>query len=359
MSVFDDIIFLDPCNFTSLARTPWAGERISQLFKKHWCPTDAKIGEAWDFSCDPEMPSYIADDDDTTLADLIKENPKSALSGFQNHRADGKCEILVKILNASFPLSFQVHPSDGDESLVGNECGKPESWYVLDCAPGAGMYLGFSQPITRRDFAKAVTTAPDAEIKGLLNFVGVSPGDYFEIEPGVPHAIGPGVTLLEPQRIRSGQVGKTYRLWDWGRKYDAKGQENSSGLARELHLESGLRIIDPMKQVGQNFVNSLRRTPNTTQPIEGVELKSFTNNRDYQTHIVTMKSNVDFQLKLENGFASITTLSGKWGGGKSSQHIHIGQPIFLPHAALPMHCFAMEETQIALVTPAGSQLQIC
>ena len=64
----------------------------------------------------------------------------------------------------------------------------------------------------------------------------VKPGDYFEIEPGVTHAIGPGVTLLEPQRIIKGQSGKTYRLWDWGRKYMRMVKETTLMVRQESFI---------------------------------------------------------------------------------------------------------------------------
>ena len=48
----------------------------------------------------------------------------------------------------------------------------------------------------------------DEDLRPVLQFVAVKPGDYFEIEPGVPHAIGPGLVLLEPQRILSVKAEK-------------------------------------------------------------------------------------------------------------------------------------------------------
>ena len=87
-------------------------------------------------------------------------------------------------------------------------------------ARSCGLYIGFDNAISKEKLESLLRDGDKA--KATLKFVEVKAGDYFEIEPGVTHAIGPGVTLLEPQRIIKGQSGKTYRLWDWGRKYDER-----------------------------------------------------------------------------------------------------------------------------------------
>ena len=111
----------------------------------------------------------------------------------------------------------------------------------------------------------------DEDLRPVLQFVPVKPGDYFEIQPGVPHAIGPGLVLLEPQRIVFGKSGKTYRFWDWGRRYDEHGRvDQAHGKARPLHVAEALRIINPMKQVGDNFVSALRRQSVLKKPLDGL-----------------------------------------------------------------------------------------
>ena len=67
--------------------------------------------------------------------------------------------------------------------------------------------MGFNQKVNSKDLESTLNDGDRA--KELLNFVEVKENDYFEIAPGVVHAIGPGVTLLEPQRILKGKSGKT------------------------------------------------------------------------------------------------------------------------------------------------------
>ena len=72
------------------------------------------------------------------------------------------------------------------------------------------------------------TSSGDAS--ALLRFVPVAPGDFFTIGPGTPHAIGPGLTLVEPQQVLPGRRGLTYRYWDWNRRYDAEGRPDPQGF---------------------------------------------------------------------------------------------------------------------------------
>ena len=145
----------------------------------------SRIGEAWEFSCDPDFPSTLPGHN-ISLPELVQAMPEAVLSPGQAHTG---VEILVKLLNAGDELSLQVHPADDDPNLSDVECGKPESWYILHAEEKAGIYLGFSKPVAR-DELRAMLLAGDDSARSVLQFVEVEPGDYFEIEPGVPHAIG-------------------------------------------------------------------------------------------------------------------------------------------------------------------------
>src|SRR4051812_6984639 len=81
-------------NFTPLARTPWAGDEIGQRYKARVSGAyGARIGESWEFSCDPAFPSRVRETGETLLS-LIEAHPEAVLS-----RAGPRaCEVLVKLL---------------------------------------------------------------------------------------------------------------------------------------------------------------------------------------------------------------------------------------------------------------------
>lgn len=368
--VTTDPIVLRPDRFTPLNRTPWAGSRIFSLFKNHIEAAQGHdqqraIGESWEFSCDPTFPSLVSTTM-TPLPELIRACPEQILSQSQLASKGAHCEILVKLLNASMPLSLQVHPSDGDKALDPHECGKPESWLVLDAEPGSGLYLGFSQTLTKHELRDAFTWATseqaDSLAKKYLQFVPVKKGDYFEIDPGVVHAIAPGVTLLEPQRIAAGKTGKTYRLWDWGRLYDQKGQvDMKNGNPRPLHMEEALRIIDIEGQVGPSFVDRLRRTPEVMKLSDGGRLLLYPENSYCQTSWLQGNFGSDLSFSVDHGYAVLVNLGSPLsltGTGQRSIRIDRGYTALIPAESFPvrMHCYS--DVSATILVPSGASLKL-
>jgi mannose-6-phosphate isomerase len=293
------------------------------------------IGESWEFSCEPAFPSRLAGRPGT-LSDAFK-----ALG-------QPEAQILVKLLNAAEPLSLQLHPTDDDPALKPGECGKPESWLVLDAEPGAGIYLGFSRAVSREELRRAIEAGGGA-VRDLLHLEVVRPGDYFEIEPGVTHSIGPGVTLLEPQRVLAGKNGVTLRLWDWDRRYDRNGQPDPAGEPRALHVDAGLRLADPERQVGAAFAASLKKLP-VVSAIGGFSVGAYPANRYYQTLHVRAAAGARAMLRLANGYAAVVTLTGDLQFGPT--RLRGGEPGLLP----PQNTLvtAVAPSEFALVLPASA-----
>lgn len=326
-------------NFTPLSRTPWAGADLGRRYKSH-VPgaAGARIGESWEFSCDPAFPSRVMATG-ASLQELIDAHRVEALSAQQRH-----CDVLVKLLNAQEPLSLQVHPRDDDSYLTADECGKPESWLVLAAEPGAGIYLGFSRAHSKGELRAALQQGDAA--KELLHFETVQPGDYFELEPGVPHAIGPGVTLLEPQRVRAGKTGKTFRMWDWGRVVD--------GRPRELHVAQSLRLVDPRTQVGPAFVASLKKPAHCLVDRVDLKVMAYAPNDYYQTFWVRAVAPASFQWSIRDGYGALVMLAGEL----ETHGIVLkgGEPAFLPAAAMPLRSHAAAATEFAVIIPSGASL---
>jgi mannose-6-phosphate isomerase len=354
---------LDPQNFTSISRTPWSGSALAKGIKKNQATSASqRIGEAWEVSCDPEAPSKLQDAPDCTLAELIKQRTAECLSERMVTAGGTSLNILVKLINASSPLSLQIHPADDSPLLNSNECGKPESWLVLSAEKGSGIYIGFQEGLTLdglRQHLENGTFSSD-----LLQFVPVQTGDYFEIDPHVPHAIGPGVVLLEPQRITSGMSGKTWRLWDWDRKYNSKGELDAEhGRPRDLHIKESISIISPSDQSGTKYVDRLRRNPKRETPAPGVSADIFPANKWYQTILLKLDAGANVQLKSDALYACATILEGcpfsfsghsRGRGSAPKLEMPQGQSFFIPASALP-NTLAAEASPalLSLIIPAG------
>lgn len=227
-------------NFTSEQRTPWGGTYLARHIKRHLVGAgdqERRIGESWEFSTTTDLPSV--DLSGTSLRDRIALQPAEFL-GAEAKDGNDRTSLLVKLLDAADDLSVQIHPPDDDPALNPTETGKAEAWLVVHAEPDAAIYLGL-KPRVDASHMRRVLAAED-DLSTLLHRWPVQPGDFFVVEPGTPHAIGRGVTLVEPQTATGGKQPVTYRYWDWNRRYDAEGRIDPSGVARSLHVERAIRV---------------------------------------------------------------------------------------------------------------------
>lgn len=247
-------------NFTPPSRTPWGGTKIISHYKKSLLPTESMrcVGESWEVSVEPSFPSRLLESNEL-LSAAISRDPEGWLGEEIASRYGGQTPLLVKLLDAADNLSVQVHPQHGDPHLEPGESGKPEGWIILEAQDGAGLYLGFRPGVNREDVKRCIQS--QGPLESLMNFVEVSPGDAFYIDAGTPHAIGRGVTLLEPQYVEPGSRGVTYRFWDWNRRYTKDGTLDPKGQPRPLHLERSLHVAQYQRQDAPSLVEQARFDP--------------------------------------------------------------------------------------------------
>ena len=213
----------------------WGGQAI--LAKKGKAAgrlsKDKLYGESWDLSSVKGDVSVVANGflKGNNLEEVI-EVYMGELVGEENFERYGlEFPLLSKYLDCNDKLSVQVHPDDALAEERHNSFGKTEAWYVVDCKPGAAIYLGFKDlNLTREEYIAAVS---ESRLEELLNKVEVKPGDTFFIPAGTVHALGAGLEVVEVQQTSD----ITYRIYDWDR-VDAEGK------SRELHTALAVDAID-------------------------------------------------------------------------------------------------------------------
>jgi mannose-6-phosphate isomerase len=134
--------------------------------------------------------------------------------------------LMVKYLFTSERLSIQVHPNDDEARARGHASGKDEAWLILAAEPGATIALGTRHPVSQEALRAA---ALDGSIEQLMDWKPAKAGDVIYSPAKTVHALGAGLTLIEVQQ----NVDLTYRLYDYGRP-------------RELHLDDGIAVSDPV-----------------------------------------------------------------------------------------------------------------
>lgn len=240
----------DSFNFVPINKTPWGGSKIAEIKKKYFPNFLNKIpdhiGESWEVSTDIHYPSKIISDNkelnNKTLTEVLKNNNAQKILGesiFNKYGAH--CPLLLKWLNASDFLSVQLHPNNHNPDLKPDECGKPESWLVLDIEKDGFVYLGFQEHLTQSQITEFLLN--DEPEKCLYRYEP-KVFDYISVPPGCVHAIGKGVFVAEPQYVLPQKSGKTWRISDWKRLYNKHGQKSETGKPRELHVKESINSID-------------------------------------------------------------------------------------------------------------------
>lgn len=232
----------------------WGGRELEPLYGKG-LPPSAPIGESWEVSDRPGDVSVIANG---PLAgkDLrwLLEQHSSELLGHSTP-PEARFPLLIKILDAREKLSLQVHPPPAKAAQLGGEP-KTEMWYIAHAEPGAELYAGLKQRVTRAGFEQKLR---DGSVADCFHRIPVQAGDAMFLPSGRVHAIGAGLVIFEIQQ----NSDTTYRVFDWNRA-------GLDGKPRPLHLRESLESID-----FQDFEPGL--VSNEFRPISpGTEIRSQT-----------------------------------------------------------------------------------
>ena len=206
----------------------WGGQQLAKLFGKE-LPPGVPIGETWEISDRPEAVSKITNG---PLAgrDLrwLMENHATDLLG-DGPSINGRFPLLVKLIDAVEDLSIQVHPPDAMAEQLGGEP-KTEAWYIAHADPGARIYAGLKNGITRKIFE---ANLHNGTLDECVHCLDVKTGDALFLPSGRLHALGGGAVVIEVQQ----NSDTTYRVFDWNRN-------GLDGKPRELHIEQALASID-------------------------------------------------------------------------------------------------------------------
>ena len=132
---------------------------------------------------------------DIFFDDLLKDYSEELLG-------NRKYDCLVKFLDSAVRLPFQVHPNkEFSRKYFNSEYGKTEAWLVVATRPGAKLYFGFKDKMTK-ELLSELEEKSEVEkdiMGGLLAGVDAKPGDIWLIKAGLIHAIGAGCTIIEVQ----------------------------------------------------------------------------------------------------------------------------------------------------------------
>lgn len=230
---FSVVPFFDP--------GPWGGHWM----KDHFGLPDGPPNYAWCFNCVPEENSLLLGFGNRRVEipalDVVLFCPRELLG-----------DRIVDTFGAEFPirfdyldtmdggnLSLQVHPlREYIREKFGMDYTQDESYYMLQAAADAVVYLGLKENIDRGAMEAELRRAQqDAgapfDASKYVNAWPARKHDHFLIPAGTIHCSGRNGVVLE---ISATPYIFTFKLWDWGRL-------GLDGKPRPIHLDHGLANI--------------------------------------------------------------------------------------------------------------------
>ncbi len=244
---FRVVPFFDPA--------PWGGQWMKEV-----CGLDpATLNYGWCFDCVPEENSLLLGFGDLRMEipslDLVFDQPRELLGEAVHARFGDEFPIRFDFLDTmgGGHLSFQVHPlTEYIQHHFGMHYTQDESYYILEAAPGATVYLGLTEGVDREamldDLHAAQQGGAPFRAEKYANVFPARKHDHFLIPAGTVHCSGAESMVLE---ISATPYIFTFKMWDWGRL-------GLDGKPRPIHLRHGAANIQwdrTTRWTEQNLVN--------------------------------------------------------------------------------------------------------
>ncbi|MBK8879277.1 MAG: class I mannose-6-phosphate isomerase [Haliscomenobacter sp.] len=235
---------------------PWGGQWMKTV-----CDLDrSAVNYGWCFDCVPEENSLRLKvngvDFDMPSINLVLVKSRELLGEQVEARFGKEFPIRFDFLDTmeGGNLSLQVHPiTQYAQEHFGIPYTQDESYYLLDAAPDACVYLGLKERADKNRLIADLETAREdpAFVFDAEKYVYKIPAqkhDHFLIPAGTIHCSGKNAMVLE---ISATPFIYTFKLWDWQRM-------GLDGKPRPNNVHRGKEVINwnrDARDVMENLVN--------------------------------------------------------------------------------------------------------
>jgi len=234
---------------------PWGGQWMKETFDLG----DDAANFAWCFNCVPEENSlylnYGGNRFETPSINLVFFRPEELLGGDIRERFGDEFPIRFDFLDTmeGGNLSLQVHPLTGYiRETFGQNYTQDESYYLVEAAEGARVYLGLKEGIDKERMITDLRASENSDAwfddTAYIQSWPARRHDHFLIPGGTVHCSGKDCMVLE---ISATPYIFTFKLWDWGRL-------GMDGKPRPINIDHGIQNIQwdrTESWVKKNLVN--------------------------------------------------------------------------------------------------------
>ncbi|MBE6729706.1 MAG: mannose-6-phosphate isomerase [Ruminococcaceae bacterium] len=249
--------------------------------------------------------------------ELLEKYPEELLG------KNNKFRILVKGLDSAIRLPAQAHPDRTfSQKYLNSAYGKTECWVILDKRPGAKIFFGFKDGVTKDDFEKAIDASEfdkDA-MERLMLEIEPEIGDVFLVPGRTVHAIGKGCLILEIQEPTDFTIQPEYYCGDYKLSHD----EMYLGLSREIAVS----CFDFGKAPDAKLI------PKDILKAEKVNVQNLVGTDNTDCFIVNriILNNGEIKLNVNNSYAVyiVTSGNGTLIGRDYVKEIKKGDYFFMP-----------------------------
>lgn len=246
-----------------------------------------------------------ADGQHFAMTELLSASPVDALGAAHVAAFGAQPQLLVKLLDSAMRLHIQAHPNVAwaRQHLNANS-GKTESWWILQTRDDdAYVYLGFQQPPAPPAWKRIVETQDFDAMLACFERIPVAPGDLLLVEGGIPHAIGPGITMVEIQEPTDFVVRCEYA--HGGATLPESARTMGLGLQRVLDLFDYTQY--PAHEVKTRFGP---RPQVLMQTAGGAETALLAAPQTDRLEVRKVECNGDFALQMDGRFSTLIVLKG-------------------------------------------------
>lgn len=287
----------------------WGGSDICKF--KNITPLQDGIGESWEVSGVENNVSIVQDGNlkGNNLQELIEKYKEIFIGKHNFERFGTTFPLLIKFIDARDNLSIQVHPNDELAKKRHNSFGKTEMWYVINAAPKAFLYSGFSKQLTPEKYVESINNNTFID---YLAKHDVKKGDSFFLPAGRVHAIGAGTFIAEIQQTSN----ITYRIYDYNRT-------DSKGNTRELHTDLAKDAID--YKLYDNYKLNYSHKENDSVQLETCEY--------FTTNLLELDKPFRQDLTIKDSFVIYICMDGSCNITDASNtriHVKQGETILIP-----------------------------